>query len=160
MLNKKDTAMLSNSKDNTEVALFIVRLVLGSTLLLHGSQKVFGIFGGQNAEAFAQWLFSSFKVPLWLGYSAAYLEFITGVMITLGIATEFAAAAAIPFLIGAIYLVHLPHGYFMQNKGFEYPFNLMLLAIALCIGRPRLWSIWNWNSTTTQITKSLYSDKQ
>ncbi len=52
---------------NSDVALFIVRCALGSTMILHGAQKVFGAFGGQGIGGFVTWL-ATLGVPPLLAY--------------------------------------------------------------------------------------------
>ena len=119
--------------NNAALALFIVRFVVGSVFILHGSQKVLGLFGGPGLQGFAQWL-STLGVPNIFAYLGALSEFIGGLMVLLGIATEMGALLLATDMAVAIYLVHLHSGYFSQNGGFEYPLNLILLCIALIIG--------------------------
>lgn len=128
--------------DQQAWALLIVRLVLGSIYLLHGSQKLFGLFGGTGLSGFVTWL-STMHVPSWLAYLAACTEFIAGVLLFCGIAPDLGALLSIPFLSAAIYLVHLKRGYFSQNNGFEYPLNLMFLALAVIIGGPGKLALWD-----------------
>lgn len=123
-------------------ALFLVRLVLGSIFIAHGSQKLFGWFGGTGLEAFIAWAMS-LGIPPFLGHLAAYAEFAGGVLMFFGIATEVGAFLTIPVMIGAVFIVHWEHGYFMQNGGFEYPFNLILLALAVIIGGPGMAALWD-----------------
>ncbi len=123
-------------------ALLIMRLVLGSIFFLHGAQKVFGWFGGPGLHGFVAWI-TSLGVPQFLAYLAAFAEFIGGCFMFLGIATELGALLIIPVMIGAVIMVHWPHGYFDQNHGFEYPLNLILFALAVIIGGPGEFALWN-----------------
>lgn len=123
-------------------ALFIVRLLLGATFMLHGSQKVFGLFGGKGLESFASSVVAM-GTPKILGYAAALFEFFGGLLIFLGIATELGALLTIPVMIGAIVLVHGSHGYFAQSGGFEYALNLLILAVVLIIGGPGTAALWD-----------------
>lgn len=125
-----------------ELALFIIRLMLGSTFILHGSQKVFGLFGGPGLAGFAGWL-ATLGIPAWLAYLGAILELTGGISVIFGIATQLGAFFLACDMIVAIYLVHLSHGYFIQNNGFEYPFNLILICIALILGGPGKYYLWN-----------------
>jgi putative oxidoreductase len=124
------------------LGLMVVRLTLGSVFILHGGQKVFGWFGGPGPEGFVSWL-ATLHVPAFLGYAAAYMEFLSGILLFFGIAAELGALMAIAMMIGAIILVHGPHGYFGQNNGFEYPLNLALFALAIIIGGPGKGALWD-----------------
>ena len=94
----------------------LIRLALGSCFILHGSQKVFGMFGGPGLHRFSGWL-SRAGVPIILGYAAAGLEFIGGCMIFFGIATEVGALMCAFVMLGAIVVVHTPDkGYFAKGE--------------------------------------------
>lgn len=125
-----------------EYALLIVRLLLGTTFILHGSQKVFGLFGGPGLSGYVGWM-STLNVHPILSYSAALFELVGGLMVFLGIAAEIGAALIVPVMVGAIVLVHWPHGFFIQNNGFEYSLNLLLLAMTIIIGGPGRWYLWD-----------------
>jgi len=123
------------------IALLILRLTLGSIFILHGSQKLFGFFGGSGLTGFVQWS-AKLGIPAVLAYIAAFAEFFGGVSMFFGIATELGALMTIPVMIGAVVIVHGKSGYFAQNGGFEYPLNLIFLAIAIIIGGPGLWALY------------------
>jgi len=134
--------MNNNGVHNQALALTIVRLVLGSIFILHGSQKVFGLFGGPGLEGFVAWI-GTMGVPEWLAYAAAFAELIGGVLLFFGIAAELGALLAMGVMIGAVIVVHWSNGYFGQNGGFEYPFNLALLCLAVIIGGPGKGALWD-----------------
>lgn len=125
-----------------EIALTIVRLALGSIFFAHGAQKVLGWFGGPGLKGFINWT-SSLGVPTFLGYLAAFAEFIGGILLLSGIASEIGALMAVGVMIGAVFVVHWPHGYFAQNGGFEYPLNLIIFSLAIIIGGPGVYALWN-----------------
>lgn len=123
-------------------ALMLLRMVLGSTFIAHGCQKVFGWFGGPGIYGFAGWI-ASMGLPEWMGYAAALFELIGGLMMFLGIAAEVGALLTIPVMVTAILLVHGAHGYFLQNNGCEYALNLVLLAIVVILGGPGKGALWD-----------------
>lgn len=127
-----------------ELALLLVRLTLGSIFFLHGAQKVLGIFGGSGLDGFVQWG-ASLGIPVWLAYLGAFAEFVGGILLFLGVFAELGAVACIGVMIGAIYYVHMGKGYFIQNGGFEYPLNLILLCLAIIIGGPGSLALWDCN---------------
>jgi putative oxidoreductase len=123
-------------------ALFIVRLLLGSTFILHGSQKVLGLFGGSGLSGFAGFV-SRLGMPAVLGYIAPFCEFIGGWLVLLGVVTEVGALLIVPVMLVAISAVHLSHGYFLDKQGFEYPLNMLLAAFALIVGGPGKLALWD-----------------
>lgn len=134
---------MSNGKCYKSWARCLLRLVLGFIFIMHGGQKVFGLFGGPGLEGFVQ-MMAPMGVPEWLGYMAAFAEFGGGVLMFLGIATELGALLTIPVMIGAIWFVHgFSHGYFIQDGGFEYPLVLILLAVAVILGGPGCGALWD-----------------
>lgn len=124
------------------LGLLILRLVVGSIFIAHGSQKVFGLFGGPGLDGFVTWAATIGVSPLF-AHLAAFAELIGGVMMFTGIVTELGAFLTIPVMIGAVWLVHWKSGYFMQNGGFEYPLNLIFLALAVIIGGPGKGALYN-----------------
>src|SRR5690348_2534987 len=107
-------------------ALFIARVVVGAIFTMHGSQKLFGAFGGPGLSAVVQMMGP-------LGYLVSIGEFFGGLGLIVGFLSRFSAAAIIVIMIGAIAMVHGKNGFFMNwmgkqaGEGFEYH----LLAIAV-----------------------------
>ena len=124
------------------IALLILRLTLGSIFILHGAQKVLGLFGGPGLTGFVAWA-AKLGIPAVLAYLAAFAEFFGGIMMFFGIATELGALMTIPVMIGAVVAVHGKAGYFAQNGGFEYPLNLIFLALAVIIGGPGMGALYS-----------------
>jgi putative oxidoreductase len=107
-------------------ALLIARIIVGVVFMAHGSQKVFGAFGGPGLSGFVHMLGP-------IGYLVAIGEFFGGLGLILGFLSRFSAAAIIVIMLGAIAMVHGKFGFFMNwmgqqaGEGFEYH----LLAIAV-----------------------------
>lgn len=129
-------------KHSIDCALLLVRIVVGSTFVMHGLQKVFGFFGGSGVAGFTGWL-ATLGIPVWLSTLAACGELLGGLGVLFGVLPGLAAAGLICIMIGAIYLVHGGKGYFGQNNGFEYPLNLLLLCLAIIIGGAGKYSLSN-----------------
>jgi len=106
------------------LALFVMRLVLGIIMLVHGYHKVFG-----GLHHFVQ-LVTGLGLPAWSAYLAAFTEFFGGLLILLGLFTRFAAFAICIDLSVAIAKVHLHNG-LTGNGGFEFPLTVSALAFAL-----------------------------
>ena len=112
--------------------LAIVRIIAGLTFAAHGSQKLFGWFGGHGLAGVAQWMESIGLAP---GYLMALLagsaEFFGGLALIIGLLARPAAALLAVTMLVAIVTVHLSNGFFMSNNGYE--FALALLAISLAV---------------------------
>ncbi len=110
-----------------DLALLVLRLVVGLTFAAHGAQKLFGAFGGPGiagtAGFFEQIELRPGKLHAW---AAGIAEFFGGLAIALGIVTPVPAAALIAVMTAAVITVHLKNGFFVTNQGYE--FNLALAA--------------------------------
>jgi putative oxidoreductase len=128
--------------EGTEYGKLLVRLVLGSTFIYHGAQKVFGVWGGPGLENFVGHVTGSLGLPAFLGVLAAWFEFGGGLLVFLGVFAEAGAAMIVPVMMVAV-STHWPNGYGSQNKGYEYAFNLLLIAIAVILSGPGKFALWN-----------------
>ncbi|MDX1722381.1 MAG: DoxX family protein [Pseudomonas sp.] len=112
--------------------LTVVRIIAGLTFAAHGSQKLFGWFGGYGLVGVGQWMESIGLAP---GYQMALLagsaEFFGGLALVIGLLVRPAAAVLAVTMLVAIVTVHLANGFFMSNNGYE--FALALLAISLAV---------------------------
>ena len=110
-----------------------LRLTLGIIMFAHGAQKVLGLFGGTG---WSKWI--SMEAPmglrpswLWLG-AAAISEFLGGLLIFFGALTRLGAFGIAATMLVAICGVHMG-AFFSNNRGFEFPFALFAMAVALII---------------------------
>lgn len=133
--------MLCNLSNRCECALSIVRMMLGIIFILHGAQKVLGLFGGPGLQGFVQWS-ATMGIPSPLAYLAAFAELIGGLLLLFGIATEVGAVLVIGLMLGALWFVHFKNGFFIQNNGYEYALSLLVFAVAVLIGGPGKWYTW------------------
>ncbi|MDH0748722.1 DoxX family protein [Pseudomonas sp. GD03842] len=110
----------------------ILRILVGIIFMAHGSQKLFGMFGGYGLEGTGQYMASLGLNP---GYLMALLsgsaEFFGGLALFLGLLVRPAAVVLIVMLVVAILSVHIHNGLFMANNGYE--FGLALLAGAFAV---------------------------
>ena len=117
----------------------VLRLVVGATFVAHGAQKLFGVWGGAGLAATA----ASFdSIGLSPGYPLAVAvgltETLGGVLLMAGALTLFGAAALIVTMLGAIWNVHSPNGFFMNwamtpGKGHGVEFNVVLIGALVCL---------------------------
>lgn len=134
-----------NVNDRTSFALNIVRIATGVVFILHGAQKVLGLFGGPGLEGFAQWS-ATLGIPSWLAYIAAFAEFIGGILLVLGIGASWGALLTSAVMVGAIWFVHLDKGFFSQNGGYEYPLVLLINSIAILVSQRNCWPFTSCNT--------------
>lgn len=111
-----------------------LRLPVGIIFMAHGSQKLFGWFGGYGLEGTGQWMASIGLEP---GYLMALLagsgEFFGGLALLIGLLTRPAALVAAFTMIVAILTVHIGNGLFMSNNGYEFGLALLAASISLLI---------------------------
>jgi putative oxidoreductase len=114
--------------------LTILRAIVGIIFIAHGSQKLFGAFGGYGLEGTGQYMESIGLTP---GYLMALLsgsaEFFGGVAVLIGLLARPAAAVLILLLAVAIFSVHISNGLFMSNNGYEFALALLGGSIAVLI---------------------------
>jgi putative oxidoreductase len=115
-----------------DLALLVLRAVVGLLFAGHGAQKLFGWFGGGGPEGTAA-MFDG--IGLRPGHTHARIagiaEFGGGLALAFGLLTPFAAAALIGVMTAAILSVHGANGIWITDKGFEY--NLVLITAAFTI---------------------------
>lgn len=112
-----------------DTALLIVRIILGTIFIAHGSQKLFGAFGGPGLSGIVDMLGPA-------GYLVAIGEFFGGIGILLGVLARLSATAILFIMAGAIVLVHGQHGLFLSNNGFEYVLALIGLSLVVLLLGP------------------------
>jgi putative oxidoreductase len=115
-----------------DLALLVLRLVVGLLFVGHGAQKLFGVFGGGGLEGTAG-MFDKLGLhpTAFHARAAGTAEFLGGALIALGLFTPFAAAALIGVMTTAIIMVHAPNGIWNTQKGYEY--NLVLIATGFAL---------------------------
>lgn len=125
------------------LGLLMLRLVLGWVFVFHGSQKLFGAFGGSGMGPFVQGL-ERMNMPLlppaaW-AYIAAGGEFAGGVLVLLGLLTRLGALPLIVTMIVAIVKVHGENGFaglsvpdVPKARYVDYEYNLALMAMAVTL---------------------------
>jgi putative oxidoreductase len=52
------TSVILNTQGKTDLAMLLFRVTVGSILIAHGAQKLFGWFGGYGLGATGEWMAS------------------------------------------------------------------------------------------------------
>lgn len=127
-----------------DLALLVLRLVVGLLFVGHGAQKLFGVFGGGGLEGTAGMFDNIGLQPGWLHARAAgTAEFLGGALIALGLFTPFAAAALIGVMTTAVITVHARNGIWNTNQGYEFNVVLSAAVFALAGIGAGAWSLDN-----------------
>ncbi|WP_263142836.1 DoxX family protein [Pseudomonas sp. RIT-PI-AD] len=112
----------------------LLRIVTGLTFMAHGSQKLFGWFGGYGLAGVGQWMESIGLSPGYLmALMAGSAEFFGGLALLVGLLVRPAAVALIVAMLVAIASVHWANGFFITENGFEYAMILALIAATLLV---------------------------
>ncbi len=125
--------LMSTSND---VALTTLRLVLGVVFFAHGAQKMLGWFGGYGFHGTMGFL-EHVGLPAPVALLVICTEFFGGLGLIVGLLTRIAALGIGVEMIVAIFMVHLPNGFFMnwygtqKGEGFEY--HLLAIAVAAAL---------------------------
>jgi putative oxidoreductase len=112
--------------------LTMLRWLMGPLFFGHGTQKLFGWFGGNGREATGQFFEQiGLKPGARHALAAGAAEAGGGALITLGLFTPAAAATLIGVMTTAIRKVHFKNGPWSTNGGYEY--NLVLIGAMVAL---------------------------
>ena len=115
------------------IAVLILRLVVGLTLTGHGVQKLFGWFGGSGLTRLRQGFEKQGYKPVWLWMTLVILgEVGGGISVALGFLTPLGAAGIFGAMFMAMFKSHWKNGFWLQKGGYEY--TLVLLVASMTIG--------------------------
>jgi putative oxidoreductase len=117
-----------------DAGLLLLRVVLGVVMAAHGTQKLFGWFGGYGLAGTGGFFESlGFRPGRFFAMAAGTSELVGGTLLALGLLGPLGPAMIIAIMIVAVATVHWPHGLFAQNNGIEVPllYSAGVAAIAL-----------------------------
>lgn len=129
--------LLSTSDD---LSLLVLRLILGGVFFVHGAQKALGWFGGHGLSGTLEAFTQGMGLPMLVAVLIVAAEFLGPIGLVVGFLTRPAAAGIFAVMVGAIGLVHLKHGFFMNwfgkqgGEGYEYHLLAIGISLALVIG--------------------------
>ncbi len=119
-----------------DVSLTTLRVVLGVVFFAHGAQKMLGWFGAFGFHA-TMGFFTHMGMPAPVAFLVICTEFFGGLGLIVGLLTRVAALGIGGEMIGAIFMVHLPNGFFMNwfgnQKGEGVEYHLLVIAIAAAL---------------------------
>jgi putative oxidoreductase len=127
--------MLSVFSKNVLVPL-LLRLTLATIFVFHGMHMV-----DPDNDWGARWHKGADAPPAPVQLAVAWGQLIGGIALALGFLTRLAALGIIAIMVGAIAMVHWPHGFDIRTNpekggGFEYNFAIIMMCICLVLGGP------------------------
>ena len=120
----------------------IARLVLGSLMVAHGGQKLFGWLGGyglRGTGGFFEQL--GFRPGVLFAGAAAVTEVASGLLVAVGFLGPVGPALMISVMLVAAVSVHLHNGLLAGTNGVEIPLLYATGALALALVGPGPYSV-------------------
>ena len=117
------------TREPVEMTYAVLRMIAGALFIVHGLQKMFGLFGGQQAT-----------LSTMLGV-AGLIETVAGTLIILGLYTTVAAAIASGEMAAAYFMVHSPKGALPVQNGGELAVLYCFLFLYLATRGDGVWSV-------------------
>lgn len=114
------------------LGLLILRAVTGVIFAMHGWQKFSSGIAG-IAEGFGH---LGIPAPEVMGSLLATLELAGGVALILGLLTRLIAFLLMASMMVALFLVHMPNGFFVTEGGYEFVLALAGMAATLALTGP------------------------
>jgi putative oxidoreductase len=119
------------------IAMLILRVVVGGLFMGHGAQKLFGWFGGHGLEGTGGFMGSlGFRPGRRMALVGGLVELGGGLLLAIGFLTPFGAALIVGQMTAATLAVHVDKGLWNQNGGFEYPLVLAVVALVVTFAGP------------------------
>src|SRR5688572_12222790 len=131
-----ETTMSSLTIDlaSLSAGLLVARLVLGLLMAGHGTQKLFGWFGGHGLDGTGGFFESlGFRPGRAFAAAAALAELGGGLLLALGFLGPVGPALIISVMVVAALTVHWNHGVFAASNGIEVPLLYAAGALALAL---------------------------
>jgi putative oxidoreductase len=114
--------------------LLLARLVFGLLMAAHGTQKLFGWFGGAGLSGVGGFFESlGFRPGRLFAAAAGFGEVTSGVLVALGLGGPIGPAIMIAVMTVAAVSVHWRHGVFAASNGVEVPLLYATGAVALTL---------------------------
>ena len=144
-----------------DTGLLIARMVFGLLMAAHGTQKLFGWFGGYGLAGTGGFLEQlGFRPGRFFAATAGATELTAGLLVAFGLLGPLGPALIVSVMLVAIATVHWQHGLFAQNNGIEMPLLYAVAAVALALTGPGAYSLdavlgLSWSSEVAWIAISL-----
>ncbi|SDS04784.1 putative oxidoreductase [Brevibacterium sandarakinum] len=125
-----------------DIGLLMIRLVVGLLLAGHGTQKLFGWFGGAGpAETGRQFAAMGYRSGRAMAVLAGLSELGAGCALAVGVATPLATAAVVGVMVNAAVAAHGKNGLWADNGGYEYALVIGVVAVGIATHGPGDFSV-------------------
>jgi len=125
-----------------DLGILLLRMTVGLAMAAHGSQKVFGWFGGYGPDATGQFMEAmGFRPGRRYALAAGYVELVGGLLLAMGFLTPLAAALIASVMVVAAATVHWKNGFFITSGGYEFNLVLGVAALSLAFTGPGVLSL-------------------
>ena len=125
-----------------DVGLLLARIVLGLLMAAHGSQKLFGWFGGHGLAGTAGFFEKlGFRPGRLFAGAAAGTEVVSGILVAAGLLGPIGPALMLAVMIVAAISVHWAGGLFAMSNGIEMPLLYATGGTALALTGPGRYSL-------------------
>ena len=134
--------MTVTSVITTDLALALVRAVVGLVIAAHGAQKVLGVWGGPGLAGWTQGVSRmGMRPPVFWAWVSAFAELAGGIAFALGFLLPVVAAALTIQMGVAIARAHWGKGFWNTKGGIEFPFTLGAVAAINGVADPGAYSL-------------------
>jgi len=124
-----------------DFGILVIRLMLGTVFVFHGSQKLFAFFDGPGLPGFAQYIESiNLPYPAYGAVLAGAAELLGGLALITGFGMRTMTVPLIFTMGVASWYVH-GHTFSIQNNGMEYPLTLGVILFGLACTGPGKFSL-------------------
>jgi putative oxidoreductase len=126
--------LLSPQPSNTKAIIALLRITIGAMMVYHGAE----VFNAAQMKEYANWdIFKNASAPFLMPYLGKAGEFISGLLLLLGLFTRIAAAILI---ISMCYITFkIGHGAIWY--GDQHPFMFVLFGVLFFFAGPGQWSL-------------------
>jgi putative oxidoreductase len=125
----------------------ILRLTLGLVIFPHGAQKLLGWYGGFGFSGTMDFFTGTMHLPWLIAFLVIIGESFGSIALLAGLLTRFTTVSLAVIMLGAITMVHMPNGFFMNwsgkqtGEGYEYHLLVIGISLALLITGAGKWSV-------------------
>jgi putative oxidoreductase len=120
-----------------DIGTLIARLTVGLVMLPHGAQKMLGLFGGYGFSGTMTAFTEQMQIPWIIAFLVIIGEFLGSLGLIFGFLSRISAFGIISIMMGAIFIGHLSHGFFMNwygnQKGEGIEYHLLMIGLALIV---------------------------
>jgi putative oxidoreductase len=125
----------------------ILRFTLGLVMFPHGAQKLLGWYGGFGFSGTMDFFTGTMHLPWLIAFLVIIGESFGSIALLAGLLTRFTTVSLAVIMLGAITMVHMPNGFFMNwsgkqtGEGYEYHLLVIGISLALLITGAGKWSV-------------------